>query len=380
MAEGRQLLARDLVAQLRLVAEGEQRFLAARGGAGARDGQHLVPRHVGALSFAGRVREGAVMADVAAELGQRNEDLAGIAERNRMSLVAQSGGRGGQRGGVVDVGERQRGCAVEPAARRHGLLREIAAHEPAPPARRGSSQSRAAMPLELEIGMRARRAAPLDQHAEIVRHIDVERDARQVDDPGLDPALAGGGEVRLEAVVAEAEGDEPRRREGDAVRAAAVMRRHDGHARRCVMGGEHGIDFGRGNQRRVAGHRDHAFGALCLEFRCRALDRGGLALVFRLLDQARAIGAGDGGRFRVARHHDDAFQRLGPRHRRQHVLIHGPEQQTALRGTQRAGEPLLRVHEIFCRQHRPHARIPCLVRSIGEARTIAGRAGGGPVG
>ena len=43
-AERAQLLARDLVAQLRLVAEREERLAAARRGAGARDREHLAPR------------------------------------------------------------------------------------------------------------------------------------------------------------------------------------------------------------------------------------------------------------------------------------------------------------------------------------------------
>ena len=61
-------------AQFRLVAQGEQRFGAAGGGAGAGHFQHLVRRHVGALTGA-RAREGAVVAQVAAQLGQRQEDL-----------------------------------------------------------------------------------------------------------------------------------------------------------------------------------------------------------------------------------------------------------------------------------------------------------------
>src|SRR5579864_4762220 len=50
VAEGAELLASDLVAQLRLVAEREQRFLAPGRRAGARDREHLLSREKGALA------------------------------------------------------------------------------------------------------------------------------------------------------------------------------------------------------------------------------------------------------------------------------------------------------------------------------------------
>ena len=71
----RELLARDLVAQLGLVAEREERLAAARGGTGARDREHLLLGHERALAAPGRPRERAVAADVAAERRQRDEDL-----------------------------------------------------------------------------------------------------------------------------------------------------------------------------------------------------------------------------------------------------------------------------------------------------------------
>ena len=74
-AERAQLLARDLVAQLGLVAEREERFAAAGRGAGARDREHLVLGHERALAAPGRPRERAVAADVAAQRRQRDEDL-----------------------------------------------------------------------------------------------------------------------------------------------------------------------------------------------------------------------------------------------------------------------------------------------------------------
>ena len=71
----RELLARDLVAQLGLVAEREERLAATGRGAGARDREHLVLGQVRALAAARRPRERAVAADVAAERRQRDEDL-----------------------------------------------------------------------------------------------------------------------------------------------------------------------------------------------------------------------------------------------------------------------------------------------------------------
>ena len=74
-AERAQLFARDLVAQLGLVAEREERLAAAGGCACARDREHFFLRHERALAAPRRPREGAVAADVAAERRQRDEDL-----------------------------------------------------------------------------------------------------------------------------------------------------------------------------------------------------------------------------------------------------------------------------------------------------------------
>ncbi len=85
-AERGELLARHAVAQLGLVAEREQRLVAAGRGAGAGDGEHLVGRHERALAAARRLGEGAVVADVAAEGRERDEDL------RRVRHAAPAGG------------------------------------------------------------------------------------------------------------------------------------------------------------------------------------------------------------------------------------------------------------------------------------------------
>ena len=72
-----ELRARDLVAQLRLVAEREERLGAARGSAGAGNCEHLLRVQVRTLAAPRGSGERAVAADVAAERRQRDEDLRG---------------------------------------------------------------------------------------------------------------------------------------------------------------------------------------------------------------------------------------------------------------------------------------------------------------
>jgi len=97
MAERLELLACRAVAQLRLVAQGEQRLVAARLGAGAGDGEDLVAGQIDPLAAARRLGEGAVVTDVAAQLGERDEDLARIRHQPAMPDVAQRGGHPHQR-------------------------------------------------------------------------------------------------------------------------------------------------------------------------------------------------------------------------------------------------------------------------------------------
>ena len=89
-AEPGELLPCRAVAELRLVAEREQRLAAAGGRARSRDLEHLVFRHVRALALPRRRGERAVVADVAAELRQRDEDLRRIRDETTLSLVAQA--------------------------------------------------------------------------------------------------------------------------------------------------------------------------------------------------------------------------------------------------------------------------------------------------
>jgi hypothetical protein len=77
-AELCELLPCGSVTELRLVPEREEGLVAAGLGACARHSEHLVPGHVGTLAATWRLRERAVVADVAAELRQRDENLGGV--------------------------------------------------------------------------------------------------------------------------------------------------------------------------------------------------------------------------------------------------------------------------------------------------------------
>ena len=82
MSELTQLVPCGLVAAFRFIAEGKERLVAAGLGTSARDSEHLISTHVRSLAFARRLRERAVVADVAAEHGQRNEDLGRVGDRD----------------------------------------------------------------------------------------------------------------------------------------------------------------------------------------------------------------------------------------------------------------------------------------------------------
>ena len=90
-AELAQLLLGDLVPKLGLVPEREERLTAPRCGAGASDCQHLVHAHESPLPAPRRTREGAVAAHIAAERGQRNEDLRRVRDERPASQPASLG-------------------------------------------------------------------------------------------------------------------------------------------------------------------------------------------------------------------------------------------------------------------------------------------------
>ena len=89
MPQPRQLFPRCRVAKLRLVAEGEQGLLAARRRAALCDIEDLVAGEIGAAELLWGLGEHAVVTNVAAELGERDEDLLGEADHAPMPGVPQ---------------------------------------------------------------------------------------------------------------------------------------------------------------------------------------------------------------------------------------------------------------------------------------------------
>ena len=128
----RKSIAGRRVAQLRLVAQREQRLLAAGRLAPAGDVEHGLGREVVRLGLARRVRERAVVAHVPAQLGQRDEHLLGEAHVRAVAGEAEPLRQRRERGEVVAFGQRHRfergqappalgGCKrLSDAGRRHG--------------------------------------------------------------------------------------------------------------------------------------------------------------------------------------------------------------------------------------------------------------------
>ncbi len=116
-----QRLGGGAVAQLRLVAEREEGLLAAGGRAGTGNGEDLVLHEVGRAARTRPLGKGAVMADVAAELGERDEDLARIGDEPRMGGIAQRRRlrhQRRQRQGQGALRDRRGECHAAPRARR----------------------------------------------------------------------------------------------------------------------------------------------------------------------------------------------------------------------------------------------------------------------
>ena len=96
-------LARGLVAQLRFLAEGEQRFPASERGAVAGNFEYLVHTHVGCFQLARHLRKGAIVANIAAQVGEWNKDLAGVGDNVAEADVAPASGDAGERRGISTV-------------------------------------------------------------------------------------------------------------------------------------------------------------------------------------------------------------------------------------------------------------------------------------
>ena len=134
--------ARCGVTQFRLVAEGEQGFVAAGALSRARDREHVIGGEIGGFGLPRRLREGAVVATVAAKLGEWNEHLARIGDVGAMAAVAQRSRGLHQERQIVTVGERQRfhrGWRVSPARPIEHVTVRRRRHRPPPLARRAGA-------------------------------------------------------------------------------------------------------------------------------------------------------------------------------------------------------------------------------------------------
>ncbi len=123
-AEPLELIARRPVAQLGLVAEREQRLVTAGQPPRLGDGEHFVLAHVAALAAPRGARERAVVADVAAEVRERDEDLRRERHVGRARARARPLAQLGQRRAALRIGERFLGREH----RRHAATRSRQAH------------------------------------------------------------------------------------------------------------------------------------------------------------------------------------------------------------------------------------------------------------
>src|ERR1700722_616426 len=89
--------------QFRLVAQAEQSFGAAEFLAGAGDGENLVRGHGVRAGVSGIAAEGAVSAVIAAEIGQREEDLTRVSDDAGFEAFF-GGASGGEKFGKLAVG------------------------------------------------------------------------------------------------------------------------------------------------------------------------------------------------------------------------------------------------------------------------------------
>ena len=101
-----QTVARRLVAQLRFVAEREQRLLAAGFGAVLCDLQHFFWCQVRRLDLPWHLGKRAIVADITAQMGQRDKHFSRVGHRVLVPTVPQYGGHLHQHTGIAEVGKR----------------------------------------------------------------------------------------------------------------------------------------------------------------------------------------------------------------------------------------------------------------------------------
>ena len=144
VAEASQRLARCAVAQFGLVTQCEKGLTATGARPGRGDLQHLLSIEVDRLAAPRRVGEGAIVADVAAQLGQRDKDLARIGDEAAVALIAQCRCYRHQRP-WVGVGDQPQRLLRRQTLPRRGLDQYVVGGHPRKPPRSGirSSESKA---------------------------------------------------------------------------------------------------------------------------------------------------------------------------------------------------------------------------------------------
>jgi len=96
------------VAPFGLVPEGEEGLLAAGRRPSPGDGENVVAGEIGTLAGPRRLGKGAVVADVAAELGEGDEHLAGVGNQVAVAAVPQECRRLEQGAEIRRFGEEER--------------------------------------------------------------------------------------------------------------------------------------------------------------------------------------------------------------------------------------------------------------------------------
>src|SRR4051812_48638471 len=169
------------------------------------------------------------------------------------------------------------------------FLRLVAASTSAAMSSPGRTSPMPSMGMARSSGMRGARVLPVEKKllgaranrfaqecVEIIGTINIQSDAGEVANDDLESGGAGGGEMRLEAVVSKFQRDEIERAAQDGVGAAIVGGRHDDAA---AIGHEveDGANFVRGDQRNVGGEDDGEIGALAAAEGGRHFDGGSFA-------------------------------------------------------------------------------------------------------